>query len=563
MKVTIPDCGQGVNLDLLPAELETGVWSSSENFRFRNGFAELWEGYGNVLAIEETSATYLEVYETPATTFYVYIGFFGTAWAKVNDNTDISPYTASAAISTLTRISGTVAEATTATAHNLTTGNTIEVYGATETGYNGTYTVTVMSSTVFRYTVSSIAANATVVGAYVVTGGSGQSFSTNSAALRASGGELNGILFINSPSQGLYYWSGDITKRFRLLATTTYKADVARPFKNYIVQLAPTIDGTKYPYDVIWSNAAEPGAVPTTFTAGVDNDAGRQALAETGANLVDCLPLGQANIIYTSDGRYSMQYVGGNDVFSFNRLPGTDGLLWRGCVANTPKGHVFITPTFDVQLFDGSQSRSIANSRVRDYLARTISTNLKQNAFLTINHRKNEVWVCFPVTDQTGSGCTKILAWNWEEDTWGLFSPANNVYWGSFGPYSGTQTLLLVVRESSWIQSTAAAAQVTVTGTLERTGLHFGDRDTLKSIQRSRWNIDATAAATALVYHGSSKTADGTVTYQTPATYTVGTTDFANGRATSARFGAIKLTTTAFPFSVRSIDLDVIPGGKR
>jgi hypothetical protein len=102
-----------------------------------------------------------------------------------------------------------------------------------------------------------------------------------------------------------------------------------------------------------------------------------------------------------------------------------------------------------------------------------------------------------------------------------------------------------------------------ITGTLERTGMDFGDRDTFTAIQRSRWNIDGTAANTASIYHGSSKTADGSVTYASPATYTIGTTDYANARATAGRFGAVKLTTTAYPFSVRSCDLDVTGGGKR
>ena len=103
-----------------------------------------------------------------------------------------------------------------------------------------------------------------------------------------------------------------------------------------------------------------------------------------------------------------------------------------------------------------------------------------------------------------------------------------------------------------------------LTSTLERTGLHFDDRDQFKTLHRSRWNIDGTAGNTATISHGSSKTADGTVTYATGATYTIGTTDYVDARATAGRFCAIKLVTTAAaPFSVRSADLDVTAGGKR
>ena len=42
--IAIEDCGKGLNADLLPAELELGVWSNVKNFRVRNGFMEKWEG---------------------------------------------------------------------------------------------------------------------------------------------------------------------------------------------------------------------------------------------------------------------------------------------------------------------------------------------------------------------------------------------------------------------------------------------------------------------------------------------------------------------------------------
>lgn len=59
-----------------------------------------------------------------------------------------------AAVTSLTR-SGTTATLTTTAAHNLTTGFTVVVSGASPSGFNGRYAVTVTGSTTFTYTLAS------------------------------------------------------------------------------------------------------------------------------------------------------------------------------------------------------------------------------------------------------------------------------------------------------------------------------------------------------------------------------------------------------------------------
>ena len=72
------------------------------------------------------------------------------------------------AISSITNI-GTGALVTTASAHNLFTGNTVVVTGATPSAYNGTFVITKQSATTFTYALlSNPGGNATVVGSYSV-----------------------------------------------------------------------------------------------------------------------------------------------------------------------------------------------------------------------------------------------------------------------------------------------------------------------------------------------------------------------------------------------------------
>jgi len=72
------------------------------------------------------------------------------------------------AISTITRV-GTTATLTTASSHGLTTGRQVSITGCTPAAYNGVYTITVLNSTSFTYTMATVpAGNASVVGSYEI-----------------------------------------------------------------------------------------------------------------------------------------------------------------------------------------------------------------------------------------------------------------------------------------------------------------------------------------------------------------------------------------------------------
>jgi hypothetical protein len=96
----------------------------------------------------------------------------GSNWFK------IATTTTAATISSITR-SGTLATLTTATAHNLITGNRVTISGASSSEYNGTYVITRTGANTFTYTMASTpAANATVVGTYTTIGITGVDSST-------------------------------------------------------------------------------------------------------------------------------------------------------------------------------------------------------------------------------------------------------------------------------------------------------------------------------------------------------------------------------------------------
>jgi hypothetical protein len=579
--IPINDCGKGVNKDLLPAELELGVWSDAVNFHFTNGFAELFRGTVDVFSGLTDVREWLENYGTATTRFLV--EGCGTK-VFVHDGTtrtEITRFTTGVNISTITNVT-TTATATTAAAHGRTTGDSVTVYGATPSAYNGTFTITVTGATSFTYTMlSDPGGTATTVGAYSFNVQS--NFTAGPGVERFSGGVLGGILIMNKPSDGLYYWNGNTALRLRRFPKSNL-CDSARVYKNFIVMLGCTVDGVKRPHNVAWSSSAEPGAIPSSFTSTATNDAGDVDLAETPGVMIDSLPLGDVNIIYKEDARYSQQFIPGNDVFRFVRLPGNDGLFARDCVVNTPVGHVFLTQAADVKIHQGGEAKSIANGRIRKWIGGFINRNsARKAAYLAVNIEKNEVWVCFQTTNGSSAYADYFAVWNWESDTWGLFEfvgsggarlniPfAKSASWPT-GITLHTAMMMSTLQHGSssstveYINPLTNQGQiggVAVSGVLERTGMHMEDRTTYKALQRSRPAVDGDATEAATIYHGSSKTADGAVTYTAGTTYTTGATNFADGRATSGPYLAWKLTTSANPYLMRSLDLDVSGGGKR
>lgn len=572
MKVTIPDLGKGVNKDAQASELELGLWSGVENFRPSNGFMEKWDGVSTLFSTS-TTATWLIPYLYQTTRYVVYGGT--AVYARDSStSTQITPYIASQTITVLTNSGATTAGVTTGSAHGLTTGDTITVFGCTDTDYNVTdAAITVTGATTFTYPCGAIAAPASVIGEYIVT--------SSSALMTITAQDwqaivLNGYVVINRPNTGLFYWAGDTAVKFKRFPFLSYSAFSMLAYKNYIVLLGPYVGGVKKPRRVAWSNAAEVGALPTSFTASDTNDAGNVELGQTDGDLVGGLEFNDVAYLYTQDARYAMRYIGGNDVFSFIKT-GTEGMFGRYCVTNTPVGQVFVTAGLDVHIHQGGASRSIADGTVKDYIRSImyVGSSSKQS-YLATNPRKKEVWFVV-YTDATAR--TAILSWNWETGKWGIFTvPSGEAYFATNGPmYASASSLgmeqdLLIVSKGSSIGIAGGPPSGTevgtwfgtsLTGTLERTGLHFDDRDITKSIQRSRWNIDGTATNTASIYHGASMYADTAPTYTSAATYTIGTTDYVNARSTMGRFGAIKLSTTAYPFRIRSVDLDVTTGGKR
>ena len=409
---------------------------------------------------------------------------------------------------------------------------------------------------------------------------------TGVASDRWTGGVLNGVLIVNNGKDKPQFWGGNVANDLAALTNwpSTATCKVMRPFRNYLVALDVTKSSTRYPHMVKWSSAADPGTVPASWDeTNPANDAGEVDLAETTDAMVDALPLGDALIIYKSSSMYSMTYIGGQFIFSFRRLPGETGMLAPNCGAIVPMGHVVLTAG-DVVLFNGQQTKSILTGKMRKWLFNNLDSNYYGRSFVVSNPQLNEVWVCFPTT---GSDvCTKAVIWNWADNTLTV-RDLDGATCAASGPFTYTisnpwssnaynwdtdptvwdvsdiplsQASLLLGTDAPQLLVADLTTQfhgVAFTALMERTGLTFDDPDRVKLMTSITPRVDGATGQTLYIQAGAAMDAEGTYTWGTPVTYTIGSTRKADVMA-SGRFLAYRVYSTAsINWRIRAMDVDV------
>jgi hypothetical protein len=568
--VTIKPCGAGVNKDLPAYELDPNMWSDSLNMRFANGIAERRYGIRSAWTTPLITPYAITTFvKTDGTRFVVYAGITKVYVDDGVTQTEITRYTDGAAISTITNVT-TTATLTTATAHGRSTGNTVTVFGASPSAYNGTFVITVTGANTFTYTMlSDPGGAATTVGQY--------SYNVTSNFTGAIDDKLslfvfNGILIVNNPVDGPYYWGGDTSTRLRRLPgwAAGDKCYHMGAFKNFLIALGPTLSSTYKPHFVMWSNSAEAGAVPTTWTSSNTNDAGdTPQSAEASGFLIEGRSLGDEYIVYKDDAIFALQYVGGNEVFSLRRMPGFYGLRARHCVVETPKGHVFLA-NGDVRIHAGGGSESIAEGVVRDWLIQSVDGTYSARTFLAVNPAFCEVWVVFPSYSATVPD--SVAAWNWNDNTWGIFQiPSttcgttgliaggvdseawedddapwytDTTRWYEYEYSPNEQRLILGLSTPGLGLADTGVYDLgaDVSWRLEKTGTSLGDNDSMKIISRVRPQFSASAGVQCSVTVGTTLEASDEPNYATAVTYTVGTSNWANVFSKAGRFQAFKFS---------------------
>lgn len=383
-----------------------------------------------------------------------------------------------------------------------------------------------------------------------------------------TGDVLNDIPVINNDLNYPMYWplnTGLDCVTLPGWPVNTY-AKAVRSFKYHLIAMNIRNASGNFGDLILWSNAAEPGAVPNSWTPTPSNEAGSAILADTPGDIIDGFALRDMFIIFKPTSMYALTYIGGNDVFSIRKINDTIGMLTRNCAANLHGVTVVLTGN-DVVAVDGNSVRSLIDKKLRTWLFSQLDPVNYVNCYVAADPAKSEIWVCIVPTGFITP--TVALVWSMDSDDWGIraIPGASHIAPGIVAPNTGvptydttpytydaapgiydspnytvaTETLLMASASKFFnIDAAVTADGVPVQGSVSKSGLDMGLPQFFKLLKRVWPRIDASPGTVVRVRVGAHNAPDDPVAWGSPVDYIVGTTDkidaFANGRYLAVNF---------------------------
>ena len=219
-----------------------------------------------------------------------------------------------------------------------------------------------------------------------------------------TGGIINQLPVVNSSVDGPFYWTQDFGTPALMVALPDWpvgdRAIAMRPFREFLIGMGITAGGTQFPDLLRWSDAAPPGDVPQSWTAGVGSQAGEVSVSFNPGALVDGAQLLDRFYVYKTNSTYVMTLVGG--VFVFNQRPifATVGALASGCVAEYRGQHIVLTDG-DLVTHDGVNVTSIANNRLRNEIFQMLDGEHFENTYIALSTALKTLFICRPKLGET------------------------------------------------------------------------------------------------------------------------------------------------------------------
>jgi len=231
-----------------------------------------------------------------------------------------------------------------------------------------------------------------------------------------SSGLLNGVPIISNGADEPVYWAGG-----NVVTLTDWTASEScgfiSAFQYHLFALDISGPGGTFTSKLKWSDAAEPGTIPDSWTPAAGNEAGDAELSDSPGGLLCAYPLRDSLIIYKRSAMYQAKYVGGNNVFNFRKLQSTSGALTRRSVCDVNGMHLVVSDG-DIVLTDGSTRRSIGEARVKDWLFNQLDQTNYPNLFCSYNRAQGEVVIGFPSSGN--EFCDTALVYDVELDSFGV-----------------------------------------------------------------------------------------------------------------------------------------------
>lgn len=208
---------------------------------------------------------------------------------------------------------------------------------------------------------------------------------------------------------------------------------VLRPYKDQLVALGVTKAGTQYPTMVRWSDFGFYGDVPASWDPGDPTySAGENIVNGMEQAIIDGFTLRDSFILYCTSSVWEMQFVGGNDIFTFRRLFDDKGVIAPNCVVRVGGMH-YVFDRDDIYVHDGVSPRSICDDRTKRFIFEALDYAQLHRCFVHHDPKLTEVRFTYPSDDRyvgfanPVTGCNRQAVYNYSNDTWTFYDVPNIV----------------------------------------------------------------------------------------------------------------------------------------
>lgn len=212
---------------------------------------------------------------------------------------------------------------------------------------------------------------------------------------------------------------------------STWRCNILRPFKDFLIALDVTKGAVDYPQMVKWSDIVPFGSPPPSWDETLTtNSAGENVLNEMQGRIIDGHTLRDTFLLYGENEVWAMSYVGGAFIFDFRKRFDDMGVIAPNCVVEVDGQH-FVFSRDDIIVHDGATKRSIAHGRVRNFIFNSLNRDIQHLCFVTHNPFLAEISFCYPSQDGlTGfagatDGCNRAAVYNYRSDLWTFYDLPN------------------------------------------------------------------------------------------------------------------------------------------
>lgn len=209
------------------------------------------------------------------------------------------------------------------------------------------------------------------------------------------------------------------------------RCQALRSYKDQLIALGVTKAGQLYPTMVKWSDFVSFNLPPQSWDpTSTTNSAGENIVNEMQHAIVDGLTLGDSFILYCLASVWTMDYIGGDLIYSFRKLFDEIGVINPNCVVQVGGLH-YVFDRNDIYVHDGVAPRSITDGKVKTFIFDALDFSRSNLCFVSHDAKLTEIRFAYPSSDKLVGfpnpvdGCNRQAVYNYSNGTWTFYDAPN------------------------------------------------------------------------------------------------------------------------------------------